>query len=55
MQTFTYGLSATWKIKDRVSLDFAYKRYDMTGKDNVTAKDAYPNANVFSGGVRVWF
>ena len=55
MQTFTYGLSATWKIKDRVSLDFAYKRYDMIGKDNVTAKDAYPNANVFSGGVRVWF
>jgi len=55
MQTFTYGLSATWKIKDRVSLDFAYKRYDMIGKDNATAKDAYPNANVFSGGVRVWF
>ena len=55
MQTFTYGLSATWKIKDRVSLDVAYKRYDMFGKDNVTSKDAYPNANVFSGGVRVWF
>ncbi len=55
MQTFTYGLSATWRIKDRVSLDVAYKRYDMLGKDNVTAKDAYPNANVFSGGVRVWF
>lgn len=55
MQTFTYGLSATWKIKDRVSLDVAYKRYDMIGKDNVTSQDAYPNANVFSGGVRVWF
>lgn len=55
MQTFTYGLSATWKIKDRVSLDVAYKRYDMLGQDNVTSKDAYPNANVFSGGVRVWF
>lgn len=55
MQTFTYGLSATWKIKDRVSLDVAYKRYDMLGKDNVTSKDAYPNANVFSGGVRIWF
>jgi Protein of unknown function (DUF3570) len=55
MQTFTYGLSATWKIKDRVSLDVAYKRYDMFGRDAATPKDAYPNANVFSGGVRLWF
>lgn len=55
MQTFTYGLSATWKIKDRVSLDVAYKRYDMVGKDNATPADAYPNANVFSGGIRIWF
>ena len=55
MQTFTYGLSATWKIADRVSLDVAYKRYDMLGKDNVTSQDAYPNANVFSGGFRIWF
>jgi hypothetical protein len=55
MQTFTYGLSATWKIKDKVSLDVAYKRYDMLGKDNITSKDAYPNANVFSGGLRLWF
>ncbi len=55
MQTFTYGLSATWKIKDRVSLDVAYKRYDMVGNDDATPKDAYPNANVFSGGLRLWF
>ena len=55
MRTFTYGLSATWKIRDRVSLDVAYKRYDMVGKDNATPKDAYTNANVFSGGIRIWF
>ena len=55
MQTFTYGVSATIKIKDRVSLDLAYKRYDMLGLDNVTSGSAYANANIFSGGLRIWF
>jgi len=54
MRTITYGLSATWKIKDRVSLDVAYKRYNMFGKD-ATPRDAYTDANIFSGGFRVWF
>jgi len=55
MNTFTYGLSATVIIKDRVYLDFAYQRYDMTGTDGVTSASAYPTANIFSAGVRVWF
>jgi hypothetical protein len=55
LQTFTYGISATVKIKDRVSLDLSYQRYKMIGKDNVTSSSAYPSANTFSGGVRVWF
>ena len=55
LQTFTYGISATVKIKDRVSLDLSYQRYEMVGKDNVTSASAYPSANTFSGGFRVWF
>ncbi|MBI3853013.1 MAG: DUF3570 domain-containing protein [Verrucomicrobia bacterium] len=54
LQTFTYGIGVTWKIKDRVSLDLAYKRYEMVGKDNKTSASAYPSANVFSAGLRVW-
>lgn len=55
LQTFTYGISATVKIKDQVSLDLSYQRYEMIGKDNVTSSSAYPSANTISGGFRVWF
>jgi hypothetical protein len=55
MNTFTYGIGITWKIKDRISLDAAYKRYDMQGLDNVTSGSAYPTANVWTVGLRVWF
>ncbi len=55
LQTFTYGISATVKIKDRVSLDLSYQRYEMVGKDQVTSASAYPNAHTISGGVRIWF
>lgn len=55
MQTFTYGISATAKIKDRVSIDLAYKRYDTFGTDGVTSPLLFPKANVFSIGVRIWF
>ena len=55
LQTFTYGLSVAVKLKDRVSLDLSYQRYVMSGKDQVTSASAYPSANIFSGGFRVWF
>ena len=55
MQTFTYGISVTAKIKDRVSVDLAYKRYDTFGTDGVTSPLLFPKANVFSVGFRIWF
>jgi len=55
LQTFTYGLSMTWKIKDRVSIDLGYKRYEMFGTDGVTSSQLFPVANVFSVGARLWF
>ena len=55
LQTFTYGISAMVKIKDRVTLDLEYQRYVMSGKDSVTSASAYPNANTFSAGFRIWF
>ena len=55
MNTFTYGISVTARIVNRVSLDFAYKRYEMYGTDNATASELFPKANVFTGGLRIWF
>jgi hypothetical protein len=55
LNSFTYGLGITWKIKDRISLDAAYKRYVMEGLDGVTSQSAYPSANVFTVGLRAWF
>jgi hypothetical protein len=55
MHTFTYGLTATWMIKEHFYLDASYQRYEMYGNDNVTSASAYPKANVISGGLRVWW
>lgn len=55
METFTYGISLTAKIVDWLSLDVAYKRYDLFGLDRVTSSSAYPKANLVTVGARVWF
>jgi hypothetical protein len=55
LDTFTYGVSISAKVHEHVSLEFAYKRYEMVGTDGKTAKDQYPGAHVFTGGLTVWF
>lgn len=55
LQTFTYGLTATFKIKDRFVIDVGYKRYEMIGKDDVTSGALFPKANIISIGGRIWF
>lgn len=50
-----YGLQASVIIKDRVYLDAGYQRYEMHGLDGMTSASAYPQANIFTLGVRVWF
>jgi hypothetical protein len=52
---FTYGVSLLWRIHEHVHLDLSYKRYEMIGNDGGTPDDAYPVANVFGAGIRVWF
>jgi uncharacterized protein DUF3570 len=49
----TYGIRATWKIRDHLQLDAGFSRYDMRGRDGVTARSAYPSANITSVGARV--
>ena len=55
MQTFAGGVGIHVRLFDRVGLDASYKHYVMQGLDGVTSPSAYPTANVFTIGARVWF
>ena len=55
LQTFTGGVGIHVRLFDHVGLDASYKRYVMQGRDGVTSASAYPSANVFTIGARVWF
>ncbi len=54
-QSFTYGVVLSVKPTEWLTLDAGYKRYVMEGLDNVTSQSAYPSANVFTLGARLWF
>jgi hypothetical protein len=55
LDSLTYGVSLSAKVHKHVSLDAAFKRYEMYGRDSITHKDQYPKANVFTVGATVWF
>jgi len=51
MQTFTYGLKAIFQPHERVTLDAAFEKYDMRGRD-VTPDSAYCEANIVTVGLK---
>jgi len=55
LETFTFGVELSAKATEWLTFDFAYKRYAMYGLDNVTSPSAYPKANIFTVGARLWF
>jgi Protein of unknown function (DUF3570) len=55
LETFAFGIEMSARVTEWLSLDFAYRRYAMYGLDNVTSSSAYPKANIFTVGARVWF
>ena len=55
LNTFTYGLQVSAKFGRHLSLDLAYKRYEMYGTDGVTAAAQYPKAHIITAGLTVWF
>jgi len=55
METFTFGIEASAHLTDWLTLDLAYRRYEMRGLDGVTSQSAYPKANVVTVGARLWF
>ena len=55
LNSYTYGISLSVQVHQRVSLELGYKRYVMHGTDGVTAAAQYPTANVFGGTLTIWF
>ena len=53
--SLTYGLQASVVIKDKLFLDVGYHRYEMYGRDHVTSASAYPKADIYTVGFRLWF
>jgi hypothetical protein len=53
--SFAGGLKVTWRFYKHASLDAGYLRYAMLGLDGKTSKSAYPSANIFTIGARLWF
>ena len=56
LSTFTYGLKVVWKQSDRLQFNIGYDRYSMQGRDGgLTPAAAFPSANIFTMGVKVWY
>ena len=55
LQSLTFGLQACFQISEHFYFDAGYQRYIMEGLDKVTAGSAYPKANIFTVGARIWF
>lgn len=53
--SYTYGINLSVRVQKHLSLDIAYKYYVMYGTDGVTSASQYPNANVFTGTLTIWF
>jgi hypothetical protein len=55
LHSWTYGVAAHWQVIEHLSLDVAFRRYEMRGDDNVTSPSAYPSANIYTAGLGLWF
>lgn len=56
LATLGYGVTVTWKPSAKFAVDAGYERYAMWGLDGgATPAAAYPNANMVTLGVKIWF
>ena len=54
LNSLGYGLKLVFVPNARIQFDAEYLRYEQSGTDGVTPDDAYPAANVFIVGARIW-
>jgi len=55
LESYTYGINLSVQVQKHLSLEAAFKHYEMLGTDGVTAAAQYPSANVFTVGLTLWF
>lgn len=55
LDSVTYGVSLSARVHKHFSIEAAFKRYEMYGRDSITHRDQYPKANVFTIGATAWF
>jgi Protein of unknown function (DUF3570) len=55
LHSWTIGIKVSFKVLEKLWLEAGYKRYEMLGDDSVTSTSQYPKANVFTGGLSLWF
>jgi len=55
LQTFNFSAALTYRVQKHFSIDLGYSRYIMQGLDGATSQSAYPSANVYTIGGRIWF
>jgi hypothetical protein len=44
-----------WTVTDAWQVDAAVERYEMHGRDGLTAASAYPRANIVTAGIKFAF
>lgn len=52
---YSVGIGLHWRLNERLSMDLAYKRYEMHGIGGITPQDSYPKAHVLTAGMGIWF
>ncbi|HZQ45632.1 MAG TPA: DUF3570 domain-containing protein [Verrucomicrobiae bacterium] len=55
LQTFNFSATLSYRVLKHLSIDLGYTRYIMQGLDGATSQSAYPSANVYTVGGRIWF
>ena len=55
LRTSTYGLKVTYFHREDLTVDVAWDRYLMSGRDRATSQLVYPNANVLTMGLQYEF
>ena len=53
LDTLTLGFKVIYQITDAIQADVAYERYRMRGRDGVTPRSAYPEADIVTAGLRL--
>ena len=54
MRTTMLGVKAVWEVAPWCSVDLTLERYLMRGRDGITPRSAYADANVITLGARLW-